>query len=53
MTTSRKIERSAKTIKEWRKRFIENGLDCIDLRKARKVTNETKDRLEDKSNRIE
>jgi len=52
MTTSRKIERSTKTIKEWRKRFIESGLDCIDLRRTRKVTNETKERLDDKSNKI-
>jgi transposase len=51
-TTSRKIERSTKTIKKWRKRFIESGLESIDLRRTKKVTKETKERLEEKSNKI-
>jgi transposase len=51
-TTSRKIERSTKTIMKWRKRFIESGLESIDLRRTKKVTKETKERLEEKSNKI-
>lgn len=47
-----KVERSIKTIKKWREAFLAKGIENIDLRKTRKVSDDVKSRIKTKSDQL-
>ena len=49
---ARKIERSIKTIKKWREVFLTKGIENIDLRRTRKVSDDVKLRIKLKSDKL-
>jgi transposase len=48
----RKVERSIKTIKKWRIAFLTRGIEHIDLRRTRKVSDDVKSAMERKSEQL-
>jgi transposase len=47
-----KIERSIKTIKKWREVFLTKGIENIDLRRTRKVSDDVKSMMKTKSDQL-
>jgi transposase len=49
---ARKVERSIKTIKKWRNAFLTKGIEHIDLRRTRRVSDNVKSAMERKSEQL-
>jgi transposase len=49
---ARKVERSIQTIKKWRNAFLTRGIEHIDLRRTRKVSDDVKSAMERKSEQL-
>lgn len=49
---SKKIERSCRTIRQWRGCFLENGFDNLDLRRSRKIKDDVAEHILIKKKRL-